>query len=103
MTALNRELPRDAIAPVSVASAQALARSMDESGVGVLRDVLPEAILARLRSSVAELIEQQGARYFGFSGVEWMARSCLAPLCEDPGLLALLRQLYVRKMGVPPP
>ena len=103
MIALNHELPDDAIMPVSVASAQALARSMDETGVAVLGNVLPQTILARLRNSVAELIEQQGARYFGFYGEQWMAGSCLAPLFEDPGLLALLRQLYEHKMGMPPP
>jgi len=99
MIALNHELPEDAIMPVSVASAQALARSMDETGVAVLGDVLPQAVLGRLRNWVAELIERQGARYFGFYGEQWIASSCLAPLFEDPGLRALMRQLYERKMG----
>lgn len=103
MIALNHELPDDAIKPMSAASAQALARSMDETGVAVLGDVLPQAVLARLRNSIADLIEQQGARYFGFYGAQWMASSCLAELYQDPGLLALLRRLYERKMGAPPP
>jgi hypothetical protein len=103
MTALQNKLPLDEFAPVSVASAQALAQSMDESGIRVLHDIVPDSVLAKLRSMVAALIEQNGAKYFGYSGAEWITSSCLAPLFEDPGLHALLRQLYVRKMGALPP
>jgi hypothetical protein len=103
MNALNNELPLDDFAPVSAGSAPALAQSMDESGVGVLHDIVPASILAKLRSGVADLIEQNGARYYGFSNAEWMRGTCLAPLFDDAGLHALLRQLYVRKMGALPP
>jgi hypothetical protein len=103
MTVLKNELQPDEFAPVSAGSAPALAQSMDESGVGVLHDVVPPSIIAKLRSGVADLIEQNGARYYGFSNAEWVRGTCLAPLFEDAGLHALLRQLYVRKMGAPPP
>lgn len=103
MNALNDERQIDAIARVDVQSAQALAQSMDDDGVGVLYDIVPPAVLAKLRNGVAELVEQQGSRYFGFSGAQWISGTCLAPLFEDAGLHALLRQLYVRKMGTPPP
>ncbi|MCP3707220.1 hypothetical protein M3I54_09540 [Paraburkholderia sp. CNPSo 3274] len=103
MNVLNDERPLDEIARVDVESAQALAQSMDDDGVGVLDDIVPAAILTKLRSGVAELVGQHGTRYFGFSGAQWITGTCLAPLFEDPGLHALLRQLYVRKMGTPPP
>jgi hypothetical protein len=103
MTALTPDLPLEEFAPVNVDSAQALAQSMDELGVGVLHDIVPDSILATLRSEVASLIEQHGAKYFGFSSAEWMSTTCLAPLYEDANLRALLRQLYVRKMGALPP
>jgi hypothetical protein len=57
MTTLHNKLPLDEFAPVSVASAQALAQSMDESGIGVLHDIVPDAILAKLRNTVAAPIE----------------------------------------------
>lgn len=100
MIVLNDELPHDVFA---LGTAQALARSMDESGVGVLPDVVPDSTLAKLRAMVSELIEQNGARYFGFSNAEWIKNTALVPLLEDAGLLTLLRQLYVRKMGAVPP
>ncbi|QGZ58972.1 hypothetical protein [Paraburkholderia acidiphila] len=103
MNALNDERLLDEIARVDVQSAQALAQSMDDDGVGVLYDIVPPAILAKLRKGVAELVEQNGSRYFGFSGAQWINGTCLAPLFEDAGLHALLRQLYVRKMGTLPP
>lgn len=103
MTALNEERPIDEFARVDVQSAQALAQSMDDDGVGVLDDIVPAAMLAKLRNGVAELIEQHGTRYFGFNGAQWISGTCLAPLFEDAGLHALLRQLYVRKMGALPP
>ncbi|WP_321962224.1 hypothetical protein [Paraburkholderia sp. J7] len=103
MNALNDERQLDEIARVDVQSAQALAKAMDDGGVGVLYDIVPPATLAKLRNGVAELVEQNGARYFGFSGAQWISGTCLAPLFEDAGLQALLRQLYVRKMGTPPP
>ncbi|WP_322028783.1 hypothetical protein [Paraburkholderia sp. J76] len=103
MNALNDDLPLEEFARIGGESAPALAKSMDEDGVGVLYDIVPPAILARLRSGVAELIEQHGNRYFGFSGPQWINSTCLAPLFEDAGLQALLRQLYVRKMRKPPP
>jgi hypothetical protein len=103
MTAVKNDAPYDEFAPVSVSSAQALAQSMDETGFGVLHGVVPASILAKLRNGVDELIEQSGANYYGFSGAEWARTTCLAPLFEDAGLHALLRQLYVRKMGTLPP
>ncbi|MEX3938565.1 hypothetical protein AB4Y44_03220 [Paraburkholderia sp. BR10937] len=103
MNVLDDERPQDEFVRVDVQSAQALAQSMDDDGVGVLRDIVPAAILTKLRSGVAVLVEQQGARYFGFSGAQWVTGTCLAPLFEDSGLHALLRQLYVRKMGTLPP
>jgi hypothetical protein len=103
MNVLNNELPPDEFAPVSVDSAAALAQSMDECGVGVLHDIVPPSILAKLRSGVADLIEQNGAKYYGFSNAEWVRGTCLAPLFDDAGLHALLRQLYVKKMGALPP
>ena len=103
MNELNDERPLDEIVRIDVKSAQALAQSMDDDGVGVLDDIVPTAILTKLRSGVAELVRQQGTRYFGFSGAQWINGTCLAPLFEDSGLHALLRQLYVRKMGTLPP
>jgi hypothetical protein len=103
MTALNDELQPDKFAPVSAGSAPALAQSMDESGVGVLHDIVPASMLAKLRSGVLDLVEQNGARYYGFSNVEWVRDSCLASLFDDAGLHTLLRQLYVGKMGALPP
>ncbi|MEM5315045.1 hypothetical protein [Paraburkholderia sp. JHI869] len=103
MNVLNEERPLDEVARVGVESAQALAESMDDDGVGVLYDSVPAAILTKLCSGVAELVEQHGTRYFGFNGAQWISGTCLAPLFEDSGLHALLRQLYVRKMGTLPP
>ncbi|MCP3726136.1 hypothetical protein M3I53_23905 [Paraburkholderia sp. CNPSo 3272] len=103
MNVLDDERPLDEFVRVDVPSAQALAQSMDDDGVGVLRDIVPADMLTKLRSGVAELVGQQGARYFGFSGAQWVTGTCLAPLFEDSGLHALLRQLYVRKMGTLPP
>jgi hypothetical protein len=103
MTVLTRDVLLDEFAPVNVEAAQALAQSMDESGVGVLHGIVPDSILATLRSEVAALIEQHGAKYFGFNGAEWISTTCFAPLYEDANLRALLRQLYVRKMGALPP
>ena len=103
MNALNNELPLDAFAPVTAGSAQALAQSMDESGVGVLQDIVPDSVLAKLRGIVAKLIDQNGTRYFGCSDAEWIANTGLRPLMKDAGLHALLRQLYVQKMGTLPP
>jgi len=103
MTALNDCLPADGFASVSAASAQALAESMDECGVGVLHHIVPDAILAQLRSFIAHQVEQHGGQYFGFGGNAWIAGTCLRPLFEDAGLHALLRSLYERKMGTSPP
>ncbi|RQH02095.1 hypothetical protein [Paraburkholderia dinghuensis] len=103
MTALNDCLPPDGFAQVSAASAQALARSMDESGVGILHNIVPHAILSQLRSFVADQIAQHGGQYIGFEGKAWIADTCLSPLFEDAGLHALLRCLYEQKMRMPPP
>jgi hypothetical protein len=103
MNVLDDERPLDEFVRVDVQSAQALAQSMDDDGVGVLDDIVPAAILTKLRSGVAELVGQQGARYFGFSGSQWVTGTCLAQLFEDSALHALLRELYVRKMGALPP
>lgn len=103
MTASNDCLPPDGFATVSAASAQALAESMDESGVGILHHIVPDAILAQLRSFVAQQVEQHCGQYFGFEGNAWIAGTCLRPLFEDAGLHALLRCLYERKMRTSPP
>ncbi|WP_114811211.1 hypothetical protein [Paraburkholderia kururiensis] len=75
---------------------------MNESGFGVLSDIVPNSVLAKLRHTVFELIEQNGFKYFAFSGAEWYANTCLGPLFDDVELLALLRQLYMLKVGMPP-
>ena len=103
MTALNDALPLDGFLPVSVESAKALAESMDDSGVGILHDVVPEAILTQMRSFVAQQIEQHSGQYFGLEGEAWIADTCLNPLFEDAGFRALLRSLYERKMRASPP
>ncbi len=103
MTALNDGLPLDGFLPVSADSAQALAESMDDSGVGILHDIVPDAILAQMRSFVARQIEQHDGQYFGLEGEAWIADTCLNPLFEDAGFHALLRSLYERKMRVSPP
>ena len=94
MTALNDGFPLDGFLPVSVESAQALAESMDDSGVGILHDVVPEAILTQMRSFVAQQIELHGGQYFGLEGEAWIADTCLNPLFEDASFRALLRCLY---------
>ncbi|WP_233863333.1 hypothetical protein [Paraburkholderia adhaesiva] len=88
---------------MSAASAHALAKSMDESGVGVLHQIVPHAILAQMRSFVAHHIEQHGGQYFAFEGNGWIGDTCLRPLFEDAGLQALLRCLYDLKMRTSPP
>lgn len=102
MTALN-DGPLDGFLPVSAESAQALAESMDDSGVGILYDIVPEATLTQMRKFVAQQIEQHDGQYFGLEGKEWIGGTCLNPLYEDPGFHALLRALYERKMGASPP
>ncbi|WP_413185381.1 hypothetical protein [Paraburkholderia sacchari] len=103
MTALNDGFPPEGFAPVSAASAEALAKSMDESGFGILQHIVPDIKLAQLRSFVAHQIEQHGGQYFAFEGNAWIEESCLRPLFESAGLHALLRCLYERKMRTPPP
>lgn len=103
MNALNDGLPLSGFLPVSADSAQALAESMDDSGVGILHDIVPDAILAQMRSFVARQIEQHDGQYFGLEGEAWIADTCLSPLFEDAGFHALLRSLYERKMRVSPP
>jgi hypothetical protein len=91
MTALNDGLPLNGFLPVSAESAQALAESMDDSGVGILHDIVPEAILTQMRSFVAHQIEQHNGQYFGLEGEAWIVDTCLNPLFEDAGFHALLR------------
>jgi hypothetical protein len=103
MTALNDGFRLAGFLPVSTESAQALAESMDDSGVGILHDIVPEAILTEMRSFVAQQIELHGGQYFGLGGEAWIADTCLNQLFEDAGFRALLRSLYERKMRAPPP
>ncbi|WP_114810419.1 hypothetical protein [Paraburkholderia kururiensis] len=103
MTALDEYPERGDFAPISAQSARALAVSMDESGFGVLNDIVPASVLATLRRTVSELIEHDGFKYFALNGAAWCVNTCLGPLFDDVELLALLRQLYMLKMGVPPP
>ncbi|WP_158940000.1 hypothetical protein [Burkholderia sp. S171] len=103
MTALNDGLPLSGFLPVSAESAQALAESMDDSGVGILHDIVPEATLTQMRSFVAHQIEQHNGQYFGLEGAAWIVDTCLNPLFEDPGFRALMRSLYERKMRASPP
>ncbi|MFV3308131.1 hypothetical protein ACNFBT_22925 [Pseudomonas sp. NY15181] len=103
MTELNDCTPPDGFATLSAASAQALANSMDESGVGILHHIVPDAILAQLRSFITHQIEQHNGQYFSFEGMEWTAGTCLRPLFEEAGLRALMRCLYERKMRTRPP
>ncbi|MFL9896990.1 hypothetical protein PQR71_02305 [Paraburkholderia fungorum] len=103
MSVLSDGLPPDGFVSVSPERAQALAESMDDSGVGILRYTVPDAVLAQLRSFVADQIERHGGQYFAFEGKAWIADTCLKPLFEDAGLHALLRCLYERKMRTLPP
>ncbi|MBB2999105.1 MAG: hypothetical protein V4793_41970 [Paraburkholderia tropica] len=103
MTATNEWAASEGFAAVSPASAQALARSMDHYGVGVLHEIVPAAILAKLRSFIEQQIEQHGGQYFSFEGKSWITGTCLQPLFEDAGLQGLLRSLYERKMRASPP
>ncbi|MFT4436961.1 hypothetical protein ACMX25_26730 [Caballeronia sp. 15715] len=103
MNALNDGLPLSGFLPVGAESAKALAESMDDTGVGILRDIVPDAILTQMRSFVAQQIEEHDGQYFGLEGEAWIAETCLNPLFEDPGFHALLRSLYERKMRKAPP
>ncbi|WP_152223457.1 hypothetical protein [Pseudomonas sp. SCB32] len=103
MTELNNSTSPDGFATLSAASAQALASSMDESGVGILHQIVPDAILVQMRSFIAHQIEQHDGQYFSFEGMEWTVDTCLRPLFEDAGLRALFRCLYERKMRTAPP
>lgn len=103
MNELNDCTPPNGFATLSTASAQALANSMDESGVGILHHIVPDAILAQLRSFITHQVEQHNGQYFCFEGMEWTAGTCLRPLFEEAGLRTLMRCLYERKMRTAPP
>ncbi|CAG9200899.1 conserved hypothetical protein [Paraburkholderia tropica] len=103
MSAFNHGMSIDGYARVSAASAQSLAESMDETGVAVLHDVVPDEIIARMRGFVGDQIARRGGQYFSCEGTAWTADTCLRPLIEDAGLHALLRSLYEGKMRTPPP
>jgi hypothetical protein len=102
MNALNEGLPLHGFLPVNAESAQALAESMDNSGVGILHDIVPDAILTQMRSFVTHQIEQHSGQYFGLEGEAWIADTCLNSLFEDAGFHALLRCLYEWTMRASP-
>jgi len=76
---------------------------MDETGVGILHESVPDAILEEMRSFIRQQIKVHDGQYFNFAGKPWVSRTCLAPLVEDTGLRALLVSLYEQKMGRSPP
>jgi hypothetical protein len=102
MTEYTNEQASEEFGRVSAESALALARSMDETGVGILHDIVPESILAKLRSAVTDLVEQNGSKYQSFSGADWIANTCLAPLFHDVEFRSLLHRLYAVKFGSSP-
>jgi len=99
MPNLDRALIRSELLPVLCdAEVDALAHSMNVSGVAILRDVIPASILAQTRNFILRELHQRGGQYFYLKGFDWVDASPLGELVRSPAFRHVLRGLWERAM-----
>ena len=80
-----------------------LVAAMDDCGVGVLRNVVPETLLAPMREYIGRELDSRDGQYFGLGGMEWIAQSPLEAVLRAPGFREIFGALYQHSMGTRPP
>jgi hypothetical protein len=99
MQELGRELTRRAELPtLPVADINRLAQTIDTSGVAVLRDVIPAAMLDQARDYIKCKLHQHDNQYFGLAGREWIVASPLAELARSSAFHDILAALWEHAM-----
>ncbi|WP_085480885.1 hypothetical protein [Paraburkholderia susongensis] len=89
--------------PITAAEVEQLEAQMNETGVGVLRDVISDSLLQQARGYVKAQLEQRGGQYFGLRGPEWIAQSPLDTVFRSEAFATVLTSLYEKAMGTQPP
>jgi hypothetical protein len=95
---------RDELLPsLSAYDIETLARTMDESGVAVLRNVIPATRLDETRRYIRQELSRRGNQYFGLTGYDWIDASPLADLGRSSTFRDILAALWERAMHEPAP
>jgi hypothetical protein len=80
---------------------EGLARSMRQTGFGVVEEFLPSADLQDMRSLVRAAVAQRGNQYAYLAG-DALAGTIIDDLARSDRMLALLAGLYEEAVGAPP-
>jgi len=99
MQSVDRAMIETELLPVlSDAEVDALAHSMDNTGIAILRDVIPDDMLAQARSYISRELDRHGGEYFFLEGVGWVNASPLAELGRSVAFRHILKGLWERGM-----
>lgn len=96
-------LPAFQVPSVSDAAVAALARELDQTGYGCIRDYIQPGALARMQQFVHDAVEKSGHEYVGFGGPGETAGSGLDELYYSPEFISLIKRLYEHGTGLPAP
>lgn len=80
------------------AEVDALAHTMDASGVAVLRDAVPASMLAQTRRFIERELDQRGHQYFFLEGRDWIDASPLGAVARSYAFRRILTGLWERAM-----
>jgi hypothetical protein len=98
----NAALDHELLASVDMTDVDNLFASINQQGFGVLRNVVPDSVLAPMREFITAELFKRGGQYFGLRGQEWIADSPLNAIFSAHGFRMVLEGLYHRAMHEDP-
>ncbi|MDC7675913.1 hypothetical protein [Asticcacaulis machinosus] len=89
---------------LSAADIDAVVRSIDTLGYGVIRNCLPEALLVNTRRFVQDRVGRNGGEYMHFTGSDAVQGTLLEALSQSGNFNRACREIYrAGTQNVPPP
>ncbi|HVE09842.1 MAG TPA: hypothetical protein VNE00_21475, partial [Paraburkholderia sp.] len=100
----NDALSHELLESVDMSDVENLCAAMNQTGFGVLHNVVPESVLGPMRAYIGAELEKRGGQYFGLGGQDWIGESPLAAIFRARGFRMAMNGLYQRGMdgGEPP-
>ena len=100
----NDALSHELLESVDMSDVETLCAAMNQTGFGVLHNVVPESVLGPMREYIGAELEKHDNQYFGLGGQDWIGESPLASIFRARGFRMVMSGLYQRGMdgGEPP-
>src|ERR1700709_685481 len=99
----NDALAHELLESVDMSDVENLYAALNQTGYGVLHNVVPETVLAPMRGYIGPGREKRGGQYFGLGGQDWIGESPLNAIFRARGFRLVMDGLYQRAMESKPP